>query len=99
MNPPSANSGDVYLLHFDPPYKHACHYLGFAEPGNVVKRVREHRTGKGARLCAVAIKAGVRLVWVKIWHDKNRKWERRMKKRAFGSIFDVCPVCRRKKKS
>ncbi|SRR6266403_3023664 len=92
-----ANSGDVYLLHFDPAYKHAAHYLGFAEPGNVVKRIREHRTGNGARLCAVAVKAGCKLVWVKVWRGKDRRFERRMKKRDFGSIFDVCPVCRRNK--
>src|SRR5258708_18922453 len=93
--PDKTNTGDVYLLHFDPPYKHACHYVGFAEPGNEVKRIREHRAGTGARLCAVAILAGVKLRWGKGWRNKNRTVERRIKKREFGSIFQMCPVCRR----
>lgn len=33
----------VYLLHFEPRYKHAGHYLGYAE--DIERRVDEHRRG------------------------------------------------------
>jgi hypothetical protein len=34
----------IYLLHFDPPYKHAGHYLGYAS--DIDRRISEHQTGK-----------------------------------------------------
>ena len=37
-----------YLLHFDPPYKHARHYVGYTEHLDV--RVEQHRNGTGANL-------------------------------------------------
>lgn len=47
----------VYLLHFSQPYKHARHYLGSA--GDLSRRMAEHRLGRGARLLAVIVAAGV----------------------------------------
>ncbi len=40
----------VYLLHFDPPYHHARHYLGFTDRVSLRVRVEEHLNGKGAAL-------------------------------------------------
>lgn len=95
------NIGDVYLLHFSPPYKHAAHYLGFAEPGNLDKRIEEHRTKRGATLTKVAVLAGCALVLTRVWRDKTRRFERQLKKRPkvnghHISIVDICPLCRRK---
>jgi predicted GIY-YIG superfamily endonuclease len=93
--PEKNNSGDVYLLHFSPAYKHAAHYLGFAEPGNFEKRIQEHREKRGAHLTKVAVLAGCELIFVKLWRNKTRRFERRLKKRQYGSIFNICPLCRR----
>jgi hypothetical protein len=40
--------GTVYLLHFDRPYKHARHYLGWT--ANLQARLDSHRAGHGARI-------------------------------------------------
>jgi len=39
--------GDVYILHLDPPYKHAAHYSGFSPEAadGVQARVAEHAAG------------------------------------------------------
>jgi hypothetical protein len=55
--------GEVYTLHFWPPYgepggQQAKHYTGWTRPGRVRARMTEHRTGKGARLTEVQVKAG-----------------------------------------
>ena len=40
----------VYLIHFAPAYKHAKHYLGYAE--DIDARLQAHRDGHGAGLHA-----------------------------------------------
>ena len=32
--------GDVYILHLDPPYKHAAHYSGTSESSRFLKAMR-----------------------------------------------------------
>jgi hypothetical protein len=49
--------GTVYLLHFERPYKHARHYLGFAQ--DLERRLELHRAGRGARLVEVIAQAGI----------------------------------------
>jgi predicted GIY-YIG superfamily endonuclease len=39
-------TGIVYLLHFDQPYKHARHYVGWTAR-NVKRRLAEHEAGRG----------------------------------------------------
>jgi hypothetical protein len=46
-------AGTVYLLHFDRPYRHARHYLGWTADETVDARLARHRAGGGARLIAV----------------------------------------------
>ena len=53
-------TGPVYLLHFDQPYKHARHYVGWTAR-NVKRRLAEHEAGRGARLLAVVREAIERL--------------------------------------
>ena len=50
-------AGTVYLLHFDQPYKHARHYIGWAV--NLTARLAAHERGYGARLLAVVRDAGI----------------------------------------
>ena len=41
----------VYLLHFDRPFKHARHYVGFFEDADkVASRLQRHADGDGAAL-------------------------------------------------
>lgn len=82
----------VYLLHFDPPYKHAKHYCGYARDGHVADRLDMHKAGQGARLTQVAVEAGSDLQLVQIWRGEGRTFERKLKD---GSLSDHCPLCRR----
>jgi predicted GIY-YIG superfamily endonuclease len=79
----------VYLLHFDPPFKHAKHYLGYAD--DVMPRVYAHLHGRGARLTQVAKDAGVTMLLVRVWEDGTRKTERTFKRRSH--VPTLCPIC------
>lgn len=80
----------VYLLHFDRPYKHARHYIGYAKNWRV--RVEQHRKGQGARLMTVIKEAGIGFVVAKTWSKGTRKFERQLKKR--GGASRHCPICK-----
>src|SRR5437762_1352406 len=70
----------VYLLHFDEPFGHAQHYLGFAEtPESLVARLAHHRAGSGANLMRHVNAAGIDWEPVRIWPEGNRKFERSLK--------------------
>ena len=86
--------GDVYICHFDRPIHHAEHYTGFAT--DVPARIEEHRAGRGARLLAVCNERGIGWSVVRIWRNVTRRFERCIKKRRFGPIRFLCPVCARK---
>lgn len=81
----------VYLLHFQTPYKHARHYIGFAKQGNVERRIAHHRDRSGARLMAVVVQAGIDFVTARVWPDGDRTFERRLKKCHKPQRF--CPIC------
>src|ERR1022692_3195850 len=53
----AGTGGTVYLIHFDRPYKHARHYIGWAL--DVRRRLTEHAAGRGAHLLAVVKAAGI----------------------------------------
>lgn len=86
----SARTGTVYLIHFDRPYRHAGHYLGFAV--DVKARLAEHRRGTGARLMAVIVAAGIGWDLARTWERGTRTLERRLKRR--GGHARLCPLCR-----
>lgn len=81
----------VYLLHFDKPYKHARHYLGFVEK-DVLQRIQKHENGQGARLLDVITKAGIKFKLVRVWDNFTRKDERRLKNQKKSR--KLCPICR-----
>jgi hypothetical protein len=84
----TALMGTVYLLHFDRPYKHARHYLGWA--GNLDARLAVHGTRHGARLLAVLRAEGIGWQLARTWPgDRNR--ERQLKN--MGSSARHCPMC------
>jgi hypothetical protein len=82
--------GQIYLLHFDKPLKHARHYLGFAEE-SVAQRVSKHRKGQGARLTQVVAEAGIDMQLSRIWPDADRNFERRLKNGK--NVPKLCPIC------
>lgn len=82
-------TGTVYLLHFDQPYKHARHYIGWTA-GNLNRRLHQHRNGTGARLLEVITAQGIGFVVARTW-DGGRNLERSLKNR--GGASRSCPLC------
>ena len=87
---PEKPLGTVYLLHFDSKYKHAQHYIGWTQ--NLEQRLIEHASGRGARLIAVIVAAGISFSLVRTWEQVTKGQERKFKK--WKKASDLCPVCR-----
>jgi hypothetical protein len=83
-------TGTVYLLHFDRPYRHARHYLGWAAAGHLDSRIAAHRSGQGARLMAVITAAGIGFDLARTWPG-GRPRERQIKRQ--GGASRCCPLC------
>lgn len=80
--------GEIYLLHFDRPFGHAKHYLGWAS--NLEARLHAHATGRGARLTEVVRAAGIGWSLARTWCG-DRYEERRLKGHS-GTRY--CPICK-----
>lgn len=104
--------GTVYLLHFERPFKHARHYMGYAD--NLERRLVEHSTGRGARLMKAVVEAGIDFVIARTWencteHDEARLKLRRLRKpspamasnhkRGSKAPKSYCPICKAEKKN
>lgn len=85
----------VYVLHLDPPYKHAGHYIGYTPDATADRRVGEHLVAgpKASPLIVAAIRAGsvVRLAHVVEGDTAGRDFERWLKARADTRKW--CPCC------
>ena len=84
------SAGTVYLLHFDQPYKHARHYVGWAR--NVKRRLAEHAAGRGARLLAVVRDAGIGWQLARLWPG-SRARERQIKRQGGHARHCPCAAC------
>ena len=82
----------LYLLHFEPRYRHAGHYLGFAD--DVDRRVAQHRAAgeRSSPLVRAALAAGSRVDLIRVWPNGDRGLERRLKRQ--GGLSRHCPACR-----
>lgn len=82
----------LYLLHFEPRYRHAGHYLGYADA--IERRVAEHLAcgSKSSPLVRAAIAAGAAVTVARVWTGGDRRLERRLKNAHGLSRF--CPTCR-----
>jgi predicted GIY-YIG superfamily endonuclease len=80
----------VYLLHFEKPYCHARHYMGFTD--NLDRRLAEHRNGSGSRLMEVISQAGIGWELARTWPKGDRALERKLKKQKHA--WRHCPICR-----
>lgn len=85
----------VYLLHFDPAFHHASHYVGYVERASgLLRRLDRHRAGRGGRLPRAAHLAGSHLSIVRVWTPGSLVLERKLKKSKAGPR--LCPICKRK---
>jgi predicted GIY-YIG superfamily endonuclease len=82
----------VYLIHFDKPYHHACHYLGFSEAESPEARLERHRSGDGAKLLRALNLAGIGYKIVRTWPEGDRNFERSLKNQ--NNIKRHCPMCK-----
>jgi predicted GIY-YIG superfamily endonuclease len=91
----SGERGTIYLLHFDTPYKHAKHYIGWTL--DLDRRIEEHQAGNTAsgRLMAVIAQAGIKFQLARVWTEATRSYERSLKRR--GGASRICPLCKGKK--
>ena len=87
--------GAAYLLHFEPPFKHAGRYVGWVhvEDGEdaadaVWERWVAHVTGKGSPLVGAAAKAGCAVIIARIWEGVDRHFERAIKEGKNASRLD-----------
>lgn len=81
----------VYLLHFNQrinPTRPAQHYLGSAKELDI--RLREHRLGKGSRLCQVAKEREITFRVAEVWQG-DKSLERQLKRQKNSRRF--CPIC------
>jgi len=81
-------NGTVYLIHFENPYWHSRHYLGFTT--DLPARIADHRAGVGSRLLQVVNDAGIKWEVARTWKG-DRKFERKLKNRKHTPR--LCPVC------
>ena len=84
----SSDAGTIYLLHFAKPYKHAKHYLGWAQ--HLEARLEHHRAGTGARLMQVVTEAGIDWEVSRTW-EGDRNLEAQLKRRKDSPR--LCPIC------
>lgn len=83
----------VYLIHFERPYQHARHYLGYAD--DVTARLYRHQAGTGARLMEVITAAGIPWHVAKVWPDGTAELERALK--LWHSGVKLCPTCQQER--
>lgn len=82
--------GTVYLLHLDPPYQHARHYLGWTE-GDPEDRLVLHLNGKGSPLVRAQIESGGTVTIARLWEGVDRNFERQLKNGR--NVPRLCPIC------
>ena len=82
--------GTVYVLHFDPAYKHARHYIGWTA-GEVTDRLAVHLQGRGSPLIRAAVAAGVD-VQLAATYQGSRYLERQLK--SWHNTGRFCAICR-----
>lgn len=85
----------VYVLHIEPPYRHARHYIGFTR-GAVLDRYAVHMEGRGSPLIRAAVAAGHSVTVAHAWSCGNRRFERHLKNRKDANRW--CKLCAEKRR-
>ena len=78
----------IYLVHFETPYYHAQHYIGYA--GDVEERLKRHGTSGGSKLLHVINQKGIGYKVVRTW-EGGRQEERQLKRQKNAARY--CPIC------
>lgn len=86
---PSTPVGTVYLCHFDRPYKHGRHYVGFTTK-TLDERFKRHLRGESMYLGKV-FSLGIGVEIVRTWENMPLSFEYKLKGRGAKVL---CPVCR-----
>jgi hypothetical protein len=88
---------DLYLLHFDPPYRHARHYLGYAVgTGRGYRYAKDQAEGNAVGAHELVMAAQWNLTEISVadvFVGAGRAEQRRM--RSNGSLSRFCPICQR----
>jgi predicted GIY-YIG superfamily endonuclease len=87
-----ARVGTIYLIHFERPYRHVRHYIGWTM--DLQARVARHHRGDGSKLMRAVSAAGIGWQVVATW-EGTRRDERRLKARKRAP--DICTACRAEK--
>jgi predicted GIY-YIG superfamily endonuclease len=80
--------GTIYLLHFDRPFGHARHYLGWTR--DLDARLAAHGKSDGSALMRAVAAAGIGWRLAATW-EGDRYRERQLKARGHTR---KCPICR-----
>jgi hypothetical protein len=87
----------VYLIHIEPPLRHARDYVGYTPDARVDRRVNEHLSGgcKASPLIVAALLAGRTVTLARRWEGPqfDRAFERRLKSLGGKSRAQRCPFC------
>lgn len=87
---------DLFLLHFNEPYQHARHYLGYAVgTGRGAKYAKAICKGTALgphELVMAAQWSGIEMEVAEVWVGEGRTLQRRM--RSNGSLSRFCRICR-----
>ena len=81
----------IYLVHIEPAFRHARHYVGSCEAALLPARMRRHTRGQGARLLRAALASGHNLTLARVWLAASRNLEKEIK--ASGHVKARCPIC------
>lgn len=88
------DTGIVYLVHFQKPYRHARHYLGFTDVG-LTERFKRHTansvTRRGSALMRAVMVNNIPFKVVRIWQRGDRTLEKQLKGNGHSRR---CPVCK-----
>jgi len=86
---------DLFLLHFEPPYKHARHYLGYAVGtgrGSSYAKAIARGTAIGPHELVMAAQwAGCTITVADVFEGAGRAVQRTM--RASHHLHRFCPIC------
>jgi hypothetical protein len=88
--PDPTEAGMIYILHFEPAYEHAQHYLGFTTKSGE-ERAHDHRGHNGSPLCRAALASGSQVILVAEFPG-TRSMERELKERK--NTRALCPRCK-----
>lgn len=80
--------GTIYLVHFERPYQHARHYVGWSS--QMERRHKDHANGNGSKLLAAVRAAGIPWVIARTWQG-TRTEERRI--HSARANCRKCPIC------